>query len=138
VRQLARELVTGGSTPFERALLLEAYFRDPGQFTYSTGVDTGHSSLDLEDWLTDPDSRNYRTGYCEQFATAMGVLARAIGIPSRVVLGFTPGDIETQADGSEVVVVGRTTPMPGWSCGWTARAGCGSTRPPVATASTRR
>lgn len=105
VRQLARQLVTGGSTPFERALLLEAYFRDPGQFTYSTSVDTGHSSLDLEDWLTDPDSRNYRTGYCEQFATAMGVLARAIGIPSRVVLGFTPGDIQTQTDGSEVVVV---------------------------------
>jgi hypothetical protein len=105
LRSLARDLVSGGSTPFERALLLEAYFRDPGQFTYSTGVDTGHSSLDLEDWLTDPDSRNYRTGYCEQFATAMGVLARAIGIPSRVVLGFTPGDVETQADGSEVVVV---------------------------------
>ncbi len=105
VRQLARELVTGGSTPFERALLLESYFRDPEQFTYSTGVDTGHSSLDLEDWLTDPDSRNYRTGYCEQFATAMGVLSRAIGIPSRVVLGFTPGDVETQSDGSEVVVV---------------------------------
>lgn len=105
VRSLAREIVTGGTTAFERALLLERFFRDPEQFTYSTDVDTGHSSLDLEDWLTDPDSRNYRTGYCEQFATAMGVTARAIGIPSRVVLGFTPGDVAEQADGTEVVVV---------------------------------
>lgn len=105
VRDLAREIASGGSTDFERALLLEAWFRDPALFTYSTEVDTGHSSLDLEEWLTDPDSRNYRTGYCEQFATAMGVMARAVGIPSRVVLGFTPGGIETQADGSEVIVV---------------------------------
>lgn len=105
VRELARVVTSGATTGFERALLLEAFFRDPEIFTYSTDVDTGHTTLDLEEWLTDGASRNYRTGYCEQFATAMGVMARTLGIPSRVVLGFTPGQPETQEDGSEVIVV---------------------------------
>ncbi len=105
VRLLAREITEVGVTRFEQALILETWFRDPSIFTYSTDVTTGHASLDLAAWLIDPDSRNFRTGYCEQFATAMGVMARAIGIPSRVVLGFTPGDIQQQGDGSSIIVV---------------------------------
>ena len=60
--------------------------------------------VDLADWLLDPESRNYRTGYCEQYATAMAALARAGGIASRVVLGFAPGDVETDAGGELLVV----------------------------------
>lgn len=105
VRKLTREVTADGVTRFEDALLLESWFRDTGEFTYSVDVSTGHSTLDLGEWLLDPESRNYRTGYCEQFATAMGVMARTIGIPSRVVLGFTPGEVQRQSDGSEIVVV---------------------------------
>ncbi|MEX2280196.1 MAG: transglutaminaseTgpA domain-containing protein [Acidimicrobiia bacterium] len=105
VRNLARTVTEEGTTVFERALILEAWLSDRGTFTYNTDVDTGHSSLDLAEWLLDADSNNYRTGYCEQFATAMAVMARTLGIPSRVVLGFTPGDVQTQADGSDVIVV---------------------------------
>lgn len=105
IGDLAGELTQTASTDFERAVILEAFFRDSELFTYSTDVSTGHSSLDLEDWLIDPGSRNFRTGYCEQFATAMAVLARTIDVPSRVVLGFTPGEATTQPDGSELIVV---------------------------------
>jgi transglutaminase-like putative cysteine protease len=105
ISQVARRETAGASTPFEAAWLLQRWFRDSGDFTYSTDVTTGHSSLDLEDWLSDPDSLNYRLGYCEQFAAAMAVLGRAVGIPSRVVWGFTPGRVEQQANGIPVVVV---------------------------------
>lgn len=105
VKQAAITITEPGTTRFEDALILEAFFRDPDNFIYSTEVTTGHSSLDLEAWLLDPESQNFRTGYCEQFATAMAVMARAINLPSRVVLGFTPGDIDTQSDGSEIIVV---------------------------------
>lgn len=105
IRTLARTVTEEGSTSFEKALILEAWLRDARNFTYDLDVDTGHTSLDLADWLLDPGSPNYRTGYCEQFATAMGVMARALGIPARVVLGFTPGDVQQQADGSDVIVV---------------------------------
>jgi transglutaminase-like putative cysteine protease len=105
VKTAAREITEPGFTRFEKALILEAFFRDDDNFVYSTGVSTGHSSLDLEDWLLDPESENFRRGYCEQFATAMAVMARSLGLPSRVVLGFTPGSVVDQADGSELIVV---------------------------------
>ncbi|MGZ8755613.1 MAG: transglutaminase family protein, partial [Acidimicrobiia bacterium] len=97
----ATELTQDGVTAFEKALLLEAWFRDPTEFTYSIDIDPGHSARDLADWILDEDSPNYRTGYCEQFATAMAAMARSLSIPSRVVLGFTPG--EKLTDGSIVV-----------------------------------
>jgi transglutaminase-like putative cysteine protease len=97
----ATELTQDGVTAFEKALLLEAWFRDPNEFTYSIDIDPGHSARDLSDWILDEDSPNYRTGYCEQFATAMAAMARSLAIPSRVVLGFTPG--EQLADGSILV-----------------------------------
>ena len=103
--QLARRQIEGASTPFEAAWLLQHWFRDSDEFEYSTEVSTGHDTLDLEAWLTDPDSLNYKTGYCEQFAAAMAYLGRVIGIPSRVVWGFTPGTVEQQDDGSELIVV---------------------------------
>jgi hypothetical protein len=61
--------------------------------------------LILDDWLNDRTSLNYRTGYCEQFAAAMAVMARTLDIPSRVVWGFTPGSVVTQSNGTEKIVV---------------------------------
>ncbi|WP_313949609.1 transglutaminase domain-containing protein, partial [Frankia sp. AvcI1] len=40
-------------------------------------------------------------GYCEQFASAMTVLVRLLGLPARVAIGFVPG--EQQADGSYLI-----------------------------------
>jgi hypothetical protein len=91
VAQLASTQTRGLATDYERALALEAFFRSSGRFEYSTDVAPGHGATALAAWLLDPASPNYRRGYCEQFATAMAVMARQIGIPSRVVLGFTPG-----------------------------------------------
>jgi transglutaminase-like putative cysteine protease len=91
ISELARQAVAGAETDFERAVALETFFRTAGDFRYSTEVEPGHGARDLSDWLLDPDSPNHRVGYCEQFATAMAVMARSVGLPSRVVLGFTPG-----------------------------------------------
>ncbi len=83
----------GATTNFEKAWMLEYWFRESGDFTYSLDVTTGDDSLALEDWLSDSTSLNFRIGYCQQFATSMAVLGRILGIPSRVVWGFTPGTV---------------------------------------------
>ncbi len=93
IRALALATTRNLETDFERALALEQLFLSPGSFRYSTTILPGHGATDLADWLLDPESDNYRTGYCEQFSTAMGVMARLVGIPSRVVLGFSPGTV---------------------------------------------
>lgn len=100
---LARDETLDATGDFEKALFLERFLRNtqPGGFQYSVDIEPGHSAENLADWLTDPDSPGYRTGYCEQFATSLAVLARVLDIPSRVVIGFTPGDL--QNDGLIVV-----------------------------------
>ncbi|MGF1617467.1 MAG: transglutaminase domain-containing protein [Acidimicrobiia bacterium] len=102
---LAREVTRGARSDFERATLLQHWFRDSGTFIYSTDVTAGHTDLQLADWLTEETSQDYRTGYCEQFAASMAVLGRALNVPSRVVWGFTPGDEITQSDGTTAIVV---------------------------------
>ena len=101
IKDLAEEITANGTTDFERALLLEAFYRDSGEFRYTVDIDAGHAATDLAAWLFDPESPNFRRGYCEQFATGMAVMARMVEIPSRVVLGFTPG--EAGPDGVNVV-----------------------------------
>jgi hypothetical protein len=103
----AREVTSGARSDFERATLLQHWFRDSetSDFEYSTDITAGHTELQLAEWLNDPESVDYRTGYCEQFAASMGVLGRTLGIPSRVVWGFTPGEVVAQSDGTEAIVV---------------------------------
>jgi hypothetical protein len=98
----ARRAVDNLETDFERGLALEAFFRDPANgFRYTTDIQPGHAATDIAAWLTAEDSPSYRRGYCEQYATSMAVMARTLDIPSRVVLGFTPGDL--QSDGTVIV-----------------------------------
>ncbi|HIE21459.1 MAG TPA: DUF3488 domain-containing protein, partial [Acidimicrobiia bacterium] len=118
---VARQRTEGATTDFERAWMLQYWFRDSGDFTYSTNVSTGNGALRLAKWLSDPQSRNYRTGYCEQFAASMAVLGRALGIPTRVVWGFTPGTVIEQ-NGVEVIEV-RDTNAHAWVEMWMEGAG---------------
>ncbi|HYD10340.1 MAG TPA: transglutaminase domain-containing protein, partial [Acidimicrobiales bacterium] len=86
VRDLAATVVGDASSPYDRARRLQDFFRS-GEFTYDLDVERGHSGNDLERFLFD-----VRRGYCEQFAGAYAAMARAIGLPARVGVGFTPGD----------------------------------------------
>ena len=85
IAQTAREVTAEARTPYEKAVALQRWFRNDGGFTYSTGVRSGADGDYLGQFLVD------RIGYCEQFAGAMAVMARTLGIPSRVVVGFTQG-----------------------------------------------
>jgi transglutaminase-like putative cysteine protease len=87
VRLLARTLTQGKDTPFEKALAIQDYLRDPKVFRYSLQVPSlAEGGNELRRFLL-----SVREGYCEQFAIAMAMLAREAGIPSRVAIGFTPG-----------------------------------------------
>jgi hypothetical protein len=95
IRAQAIDLTDRLTTPFEKGLAIEYWFRETGGFVYDLDVsDLGHGDEVLAAWLfnDDPENTAYRRGYCEQFATSMAVMTRTLEIPTRVVLGFTPGD----------------------------------------------
>ncbi len=90
VSRLAQEVTAGRSNDFERAVQLQNWFRTEGGFRYSLLTASGNGSNDLEAFLsTGPQGR---VGYCEQFASAMAVMARTLGIPARVAVGFLRPD----------------------------------------------
>lgn len=77
----------GAESPFQIALALQSFFRDPDNFRYSTDVAPLRTDGGLERFVTED-----RVGYCEYFATAMAVMLRQEGIPARVAVGFRIGD----------------------------------------------
>jgi len=82
IRELAQRIAGNRPTPYQKALALQDYLRT---FTYNENVaaDFHHSFKNLVEFLT-----KSKQGYCEQFAAAMAVMARTLGIPSRVAIGF--------------------------------------------------
>lgn len=85
IRQLAHEITADITNPAEQAIAIQEYLRS-GRFTYSTQPQPGMGYDALRRFLFEDHS-----GYCEQFAAAMAVLAREVGLPSRVAVGFLPG-----------------------------------------------
>jgi transglutaminase-like putative cysteine protease len=79
---LARPLVAGARTPLDRARRLEAHFRT---YRYDEDVTAGHTVARLQQFLRE------KAGYCEQFAAAMTLMLRGVGVEARVGVGFLPG-----------------------------------------------
>lgn len=89
VRDLARSVTAPATSDYERALMLQRWFRQDGGFTYDLRqAPNGTGNGTLETFLS-PEGR---VGYCEQYASAMAVMARVLGIPARVAVGFLEPD----------------------------------------------
>ncbi|TMR20678.1 transglutaminase domain-containing protein [Nonomuraea turkmeniaca] len=85
IKELADRETAGATSDYEAAVKLQEFFTKTGGFTYTLRTQ-GHSNSALLDFLV-----HSRAGYCEQFAMSMAVLARLVGIPSRVAIGYTGG-----------------------------------------------
>jgi transglutaminase-like putative cysteine protease len=96
VTDLAATLTADAQTSYDRVRAILRHFTDRANgFVYSLSTAPGTTGDDLADFL------RLKRGYCEQYAGAMAVLVRAAGVPARVVLGYTPGQV--QGDGTRVV-----------------------------------
>lgn len=84
---LATDVTADAPTRFQKALALQDWFRHSGGFRYdlTPAASLGDGTADLMAFL---DEETGRVGYCEQFAASMAIMARTVGIPSRVAVGF--------------------------------------------------
>ncbi|MCD6638407.1 MAG: transglutaminaseTgpA domain-containing protein, partial [Nocardioides sp.] len=87
IRRLAATVTAQAPTRFQKAQALQQWFREGGGFRYdiSQAESVGGGGADLEAFL---DEETGRVGYCEQFAASMAIMARTLGIPARVAVGF--------------------------------------------------
>ena len=101
VRDTARTVTASAGNNYAKALAIQKYLRS-GEFIYSlqapvqNGYDGNGLSV-LADFLS------VKSGYCVHFASAMAVMARVEGIPSRIAVGYAPGRLT----GESVALVGQ-------------------------------
>jgi transglutaminase-like putative cysteine protease len=84
-RTIERDYAPGN--PYETARAIERYLLYDGGFTYNLAVDYRRADRALESFLGEG-----REGFCTQFATSMALVAREMGVPTRVVYGATTGE----------------------------------------------
>ncbi len=101
----AKTITDGAKTPYEKAVSLEYSIREGGR--HDPSAPSGSSYARLETFLfgTAGTMAGAKEGTAEQFASAFAVLARAVGLPTRIVVGFAPGTPD--GGGGTRVVHGR-------------------------------
>lgn len=82
VADTARSLTADAPTNYDKALVLQSFFRAKGEFRYDLDAAYGYGYSAMARFLEE------RRGFCQHFAATMAMMARMLGIPSRVVVGF--------------------------------------------------
>jgi transglutaminase-like putative cysteine protease len=101
VRTTASTVAGSSGTPYGKAMAIQKYLRS-AEFSYSLqspvqGGYDGNGLSVLADFL------DQKSGYCIHYASAMAVMARLEGIPSRIAVGYAPGRLT----GATVSVAGE-------------------------------
>ena len=84
IAELARAWTTSAPTPMEKARAIEAHLRT--EYRYDLSSPSGGTDAPLDHFLFDS-----KRGHCEFYSTAMAVLLRHVGVPTRNVTGFIGG-----------------------------------------------
>jgi transglutaminase-like putative cysteine protease len=84
VRDLAASWTAGLGTPVEKARAIEKHLRE--EYAYDLGSPSGKAEDPLDDFLFES-----KRGHCEYYSTAMAIMLRTLGVPTRNVTGFGGG-----------------------------------------------
>jgi transglutaminase-like putative cysteine protease len=101
ITQTAVQATVGATSKYEKAVALQDYFRlSDFQYSVDTPLEQGYGGDGMAVIATFLEAKS---GYCVHFASAMAIMARTLGIPSRVSIGYLPGASSPGAFGSSAV-----------------------------------
>ncbi len=112
IGETAAAVTAAAETPYLQAAALQKFLRGR-DFSYSeeTPVDDGFDGGGLR---AIGSFLEVRAGYCIHFASAMAVMARTLDIPSRVSLGYAPGERTRQRVEGSVLYQVQTSDLHAW------------------------
>ncbi|WP_026678638.1 transglutaminase domain-containing protein [Fictibacillus gelatini] len=90
VKKLAENITKKAGNPYDKAKAVERWFSDEGYGYETTNVAVPGKNDDYVDQFLFKTKK----GYCDNFSTSMAVLLRSVGIPTRWVKGFSPGEFK--------------------------------------------
>ncbi|MCW3817764.1 DUF3488 and transglutaminase-like domain-containing protein [Micromonospora sp. DR5-3] len=88
LRRLATQLAEENGAPYARATAIQDFLAE--HYRVTADAPSGHAYPNLAFFLFGPRNGGGQRGTSEQFAAAFAVLGRLAGLPTRVVVGFTP------------------------------------------------
>jgi transglutaminase-like putative cysteine protease len=96
-RELGRSIVreAGARNPYDAAVAIQTYLRT---LPYNERISAPPGGVDAVDYFL----FDARTGYCDYYASAMAVMLRDLGIPTRWVNGYAGGRYNFELGGYEV------------------------------------
>ena len=86
IAALARSITHGKTTMYDKVTALETYLRT--HYSYNVDIHRPMSEEGVAWFLFDNPNKD---GFCNYFSSAMAVMARSLGIPARVVVGYSNG-----------------------------------------------
>ncbi|MFE5322927.1 DUF3488 and DUF4129 domain-containing transglutaminase family protein [Paenibacillus sp. NPDC056579] len=90
VRQLAAEITKSAANPYDKAKAIEKYLRENYPYTNKPDLTKGRSRDFVDRFLFE-----IKEGYCDYYSSAMAVLSRSVGLPTRWVKGYASGQSVT-------------------------------------------
>jgi len=89
VQNTLQQWTYGSTNVYSAMKTLESHLSDTTQFKYSVTNPAVPSNVDAVAWLLQTHQ-----GYCTYYASAMTIMARMLGIPARIVNGFSQGHLQ--------------------------------------------
>jgi transglutaminase-like putative cysteine protease len=93
IAALAKKITANAPTMYDKTVALEKYLRE--NYAYDVRVQRPQKEDGVAWFLFDNPNKS---GYCNYFASAMAVMARSLGIPARVVAGYTNGTLDAKSN----------------------------------------
>jgi transglutaminase-like putative cysteine protease len=87
VRQMAKRVTAKATNAFDRMEALNRFLAT--QYRYRLDIPTVTDGRDPIDVFL----YEQKEGYCEQFASSLALMGRLVGVPTRLVTGFTAGSL---------------------------------------------
>ncbi|MDQ4214362.1 DUF3488 and transglutaminase-like domain-containing protein [Microbacterium capsulatum] len=104
--------VTGDSpTDYDRLIALQTWFRAGFRYSLKTPVAGGFDGTNADAVAT---FLTVREGYCVHFAGAFALMARSLGMPTRIVVGYLPGSATDRRSDGHVVYVVSSDQLHAW------------------------
>ena len=91
-RDLAARITADARTPYDQAVAIQNYLRSV--YPYTLDIDPPPPDVDVVDYFL----FDLQQGYCDYYASAMVVMARSLGIPARLAVGYAPGEYDARKD----------------------------------------
>ncbi len=86
VGELAHRITAGATSEYDRVVAVQSWIRR--NTTYDLDVPDDPAGVDSVDHFLFVT----RTGFCEQIASSLAIMLRTLGIPTRLVTGYGPGE----------------------------------------------